>query len=63
MIGRNIRKYRLIKDYKQEFMADKLGLSQQAYSNLERNSKDIGILLLIKIANILEIEVKELYSN
>ena len=37
--GEKLRLLRLLKGYKQQFVADKLGISQQAYSKLEKKEK------------------------
>lgn len=63
MIGRKIKHLRLLKDYTQEYVADKIGLTQQAYSSIERNSVDIGICLLLKLAKIFEVDVREIYRE
>ncbi|SDE18476.1 Helix-turn-helix domain-containing protein [Pedobacter soli] len=41
-------------------MADKLGISQFAYSKIERGKTDITVRRMIDIANILEIPAAKL---
>jgi len=53
MILKKIRIARLEKEYSQENMADLLGISQCAYSNLENGKTKLGINCLIKISIIL----------
>ncbi len=53
-IGFNIKRIREIKGLKQEFIADKLGISQQAYSKIEQ-SDILEEQKIIQIANILEV--------
>ena len=60
MIGKNIRKYRERKEFSQEFVASKLGLSQKAYSNIELDVTDLNINRLMAIANILEVTPEKL---
>ena len=52
---KKIRKTREIKDYSQEYVAEKLGISQTAYSKLENGQTNISVKRLIKLAEILEI--------
>jgi transcriptional regulator with XRE-family HTH domain len=59
VIGR-IRKIRASKDYTQEYMAMKLGISQKAYSKLERQETQLKWEKLIQIANILEVDISKL---
>ncbi len=60
MIGKNIRKYRERKEFSQEFVASKLGLSQKAYSNIELDVTDLNINRLMQIANVLEVTPEKL---
>ena len=55
-IGKNIRKIRELRDYDQQYMAEQLGISQGQYSKIEQGQKDISILTLESIANILQVE-------
>ncbi|MBO9585398.1 MAG: helix-turn-helix transcriptional regulator [Flavobacterium sp.] len=56
-IGRNISRIRELKDMKQEALAQALGLSQQAVSNIE-NSETVDEQRLIEIAKALDISVE-----
>lgn len=60
IIGKKIRKLREIKGYTQDYMANKLQISQRAYSKLERNEQKISFDRLQSISNILEINPIEL---
>ncbi|WP_090772249.1 helix-turn-helix domain-containing protein [Pedobacter soli] len=60
LLGQKIRVQRLTKKYSQQFMADKLGISQFAYSKIERGKTDITVRRMIDIANILEIPAAKL---
>ena len=53
-IGFNIKRIREIKGLKQDFIADKLGISQQAYSKIEQ-SDNLEEQKIKQIADILEI--------
>ncbi|MCF6224359.1 MAG: helix-turn-helix transcriptional regulator [Flavobacteriaceae bacterium] len=48
---------RLEKGFSQENMADFLGISQCAYSNLESGKTKLGLKCLEKISKILEIDI------
>lgn len=52
--GNKIKKVRELRSFTQEYMADKLGLSQSNYARIERNEIKISEERLQKIAEILE---------
>lgn len=54
-VGEKIRVQRLAKNYSQEYMAWALGISQAAYSNIERGETDLTLTRIYEIAEILEI--------
>ncbi len=58
--GLKIKKLRELRNYTQEFMADKLGMSQTGYSNIERDETDISLSRLQQIAKVLEIKLQDL---
>ncbi len=62
-VAANIRKVREYRDYTQEFMALKLGISQNAYSKIELAYTRITLERLIQIAVILEIDVITLINS
>lgn len=55
-IGEKIKKVRQLKGYKQEFMADKLGVSQKQYSLYESLESNLEWHTIEKIASALEID-------
>lgn len=66
-LGKNIRKYRLILGWKQEYLAEKCGCSDSHIGQIE-NARGIPSLdMVVKIANALSVTVdqllKESYSN
>lgn len=61
-IGLKIKKVREIKGYKQEFMAEKLDISQQSYSNLESGKIDVPFTKLESIAEIFQMRIEDLVS-
>jgi transcriptional regulator with XRE-family HTH domain len=63
IVSERIETARLKKGYKQDFMANQLGISERAYQNIESNSnKNISITRVQEIANILEIDWLSLLS-
>lgn len=46
MLGNKIRKIRTLKGYSQEYISDKLKISQSAYSDIETNKSKLDIIRL-----------------
>jgi|TARA_B110000238_G_C15834715_1_gene314312 transcriptional regulator with XRE-family HTH domain len=61
-IGLKIRKLRELKGYSQEYMAERLTISQRAYSKLERNETKLDWGRITDVSSILEIEPMDLIS-
>lgn len=59
-IGKNIRKYREIKGYSQEYMAHELNINQASYAKLENNSTKITIDRLFNISKLLQTDITDL---
>jgi XRE family transcriptional regulator, regulator of sulfur utilization len=57
ILGHNIKKIRELKNYSQQHLAFTVGMSQSAYSHLEKGRTRISDDKLKKIANALEVEV------
>lgn len=70
-VGDNIKKMRELKNYTQEYMAQRLNLSKTAYGNIERGETDLTLSRLQNIAEIFEtttdkiltFDDKKLFSN
>jgi transcriptional regulator with XRE-family HTH domain len=62
-VALNIRKIREYKDYTQEYLAMKLGISQNAYSKIELAYTRITLERLIQIAQILEVDSVDLIKG
>ena len=58
--GLKIKKLRELRNYTQEFMAEKLSMSQTGYSNIERDETDVSLSRLQQIAKVLEIKLQDL---
>ncbi|GAA4440471.1 hypothetical protein GCM10023091_24160 [Ravibacter arvi] len=62
-ITARIRQTRLVKGYSQEYMAYRLGISQQSYSRLECGRQILRISQLVLIAEVLELRPEELLGS
>ncbi len=61
-VGENIKKVRELKGYTQEYMADRLGVSQRTYCSIEKENKKIDTERLQNIAEILEVSIFDLLN-
>lgn len=61
-IGDKIRKVRELKGYKQEYVADKLGMSVTAYGNIERGDSSLSFDRLEEIASVMEVAVQDILN-
>ena len=61
-LGKRIKYLREIKNITQEKLAEKTGLSLDYIGKIEVNINNPGFKSLIKIANALEIHIKELFD-
>jgi len=61
-IGHKIRKVRELKDFTQEYMAEKMGITQPSYSKYEKENGDLTISQLNKIAEIFNMKPEELMT-
>lgn len=61
-VAANIRKTREFRNYTQEYLAAKLGISQNAYSKIELAYTKITLERLFHISMILEVELTDLIS-
>lgn len=59
-VAGNIRKVREHRNYTQDYLAAKLGISQNAYSKIELAYSKISLDRLFHIALILDVEVTDL---
>ena len=60
MIGNKIKNIRELKNFTQEYMADKLEISQAAYSKLEKGDLKMSQDKLNKIAEILDVNLEDI---
>jgi transcriptional regulator with XRE-family HTH domain len=59
-IGTKIKKIRELKNYTQEYMSDRLGVSQSTYARFEKDDSDLTVSKINKIAEVLEVSVDDL---
>lgn len=59
-IGKNIRKYRELKGFSQEYMANQLDINQASYAKIENNSTKITVDRLFAISKLLEADITDL---
>lgn len=62
-VGSNIRKLRSLKGWKQEILAEKLGISKVAVSNLERGIVDLPLSRLCALSEVFSINIKILFQE
>ncbi len=60
MVIENIKRIRKEKGYSHEYIAHELGISQVAYSKLEKKETKLTVERLYKLAELFEINVSEL---
>ncbi len=61
-IGKNIRKHRMERGLSQEKLAEMIGASDKFIGHIERFERNVSLRKLIKIAQVLKIELKELFE-
>lgn len=60
--GERVRELRKIKDFSQEELADKANLHRTYIGMIERAEKNITLINIQKIADALEVELKEFFD-
>jgi len=59
-VAGNIRRIRVFRNYTQDYLAAKLGISQNAYSKIELGYSKISLERLFSISMILEVDLMKL---
>jgi len=62
-LANNMRSFRLIRNYSQEYLALKLKISQNAYSKIELGYTKVTVERLLGIAQVLEVGLMELFEQ
>ena len=58
-----VKKTRHEKNYCQDYIAKKIGISQKAYSKIENNETKLNVDTLTRIAEILEVDVASFFNS
>jgi transcriptional regulator with XRE-family HTH domain len=58
-----VKKTRYEKNYSQDHIAKKLGITQKAYSKIENNETKLNVDTLTRIAEILEVDVASFFNS
>lgn len=61
-INLKIKQLREMRSYTQEYMADQLRISNSTYSRIETGLQDITVSRLAEIADILKVEIWEMFA-
>lgn len=59
-IGTRIKNIREERNYSQDYLAQKLGITQKAYSKIETNQTRLSVEHLLKIAEVLETSINKI---
>lgn len=64
LVSRNIKKYRKLKGFTQEQLAEKMHYSTQFISNIEsKNHQTFSLGTLWKVSQVLGIDIRELFDD
>jgi len=55
--GKRIKSIRTLRGYSQEYIALKLGVTQQTYSVFEKRASDKSIFTIFRLAEILDVDI------
>jgi transcriptional regulator with XRE-family HTH domain len=61
-IGKKIKLLRELKGFKQDYIAEQLGMTQNGYGKIERDETDIPYSRLESIAKVFEVSVSDLIN-
>jgi transcriptional regulator with XRE-family HTH domain len=59
-IGARIKRLREDKNYSQDYLAQKLGITQKAYSKIETNQTRLSVDNLLRISEVLETSINKI---
>lgn len=63
MIHENLKKIRLAKGVTQSYLAEKIGISNMAYSRMESGKTKLDVEILKVVSEVLDIEVEIFFNN
>ena len=61
-IGQNIRRIRIEKGIKQEYVATKLGVTKSAISRIENGDRDTTLKNILQIATVLDVAAIDFFG-
>ncbi len=61
-LSKKLKSIRKLRNFTQETVAEKLGISTYSYAKIERGETDVKYSRLQQIAKIMEIELEDLFS-
>jgi transcriptional regulator with XRE-family HTH domain len=61
-VNEKIRTIRQLKEFSQEVIAEKLGISKNTYANIERGETDVQMSRMEQIAQTFEMDLVELFN-
>lgn len=62
LLAKNIKKFRKQKDLSQNQLAELLGISREHLAKLETTKRCISLKLLFKLSEVLNIDLKDLFT-
>lgn len=62
-IGNNIRKWRIIKGFKQIDFAKQIDISKSTLSKIENDKQEVGLFRLQRMADCLKIKITQLFID
>jgi len=63
ILGKNIKKYRMLKGFSQEAFSEKIEISQQTLSRIECGKNFVTAETLEKILSILSVKISDLFTT
>jgi transcriptional regulator with XRE-family HTH domain len=62
-VSDRLKKVRLEKNFSQDFLAKKLGITQKAYSKIENNETKLNVEVLQRVSEIMEVPIEIFFQN
>ena len=61
-VGQKVKKMRELRNLTQDYMAEKMAMSQSGYSKIEQDETDVPFSRLLQICKILDVNILDLLS-
>lgn len=62
-VADRLKHIRLTRNYSQDYLAKKLGVTQKAYSKIENNETRLNVETLVRLAEILDTPIGEFFQD